>query len=61
MGGMGEGKDSEGERKRGFAIRKGSREIPWENTPDAERGRSILKMQVSQGFWLVGSQIGLED
>jgi hypothetical protein len=34
MGGMGEGKDSEGERKRGFAIRKGSREIPWENTPE---------------------------
>jgi hypothetical protein len=48
-------------RKRGFAKRKRVPETPWENTPDAERGRSILKMQVSQGFWLVGSQIGLED
>lgn len=55
------GRGEREKRKRGFTKRKRVPETLWEDTPEVERGRSILKMQVPQGFGLAGSQSGLED
>jgi hypothetical protein len=56
--GVGEERER-GEGRGGFAMKRGLERHPG-NTHGAE-GQTNTKMEISQGFWLRGSQISLEE